>query len=289
MPLNVRTCSVLLVFVAACATTESNPRDPVADNPRIANLERAAALPWTDEGQCVVQEAYQPWEEVAARCIHTLDRRKVRLQDPERKCSVAAAGAVAVPVMVAACLLSQPLVVGAVIVIGTVVVAAAIKAELDEHARRRRADREAEASRQAERPGPTTQPSPEKGPSANRRSVPVPQPIPDPTEIPLARPKDKICDDETYDALSQRYKRLCKETGQMSCSRSSLGRRQYAELQCPEALERLAKQDACLKARLAIQRECFGSIDARHLVPLEEHARGVENCRQSVGEKCRQP
>lgn len=287
--MKVRTGSVLLVFVAACATTEPNPRDTVADNPRIANLERAAALPWTDEGQCVVQEASQPWEEVAARCIHALDRRKVRFQDPERKCSVAAVGAVAVPVMVATCLLAQPVVVGAVIVIGTVMVAAAVKAELDEHARRRRADREAEASRQAERPGPTTRPSPEKEPSANRGPVPVPQPIPDTAEIPFARPKDRICDDETYDALGHQYKRLCKESGPMSCSRSSLGRRQYAELQCPEAVERLAKQEACLHARLSIQRECFGSIDARHLVPLEEHARGVENCRQAVGEKCRSP
>lgn len=52
-----RTCSVLLVLLSSCATTGPSPNGSLAPNPRLANLQRAAALPWTDDGQCVVREA----------------------------------------------------------------------------------------------------------------------------------------------------------------------------------------------------------------------------------------
>jgi hypothetical protein len=55
-----RACSALLLRFLACVTTQPSPKEPVAPPPRIANLQRAAALPWEDDGRCVVQE-WTPW------------------------------------------------------------------------------------------------------------------------------------------------------------------------------------------------------------------------------------
>jgi hypothetical protein len=69
---------------------------------------------------------------VVERCFHALDTQRVEFHDPEQRCTVASAGAAAVPTLVGICLLTQPeLVVGAVVIIGVVVVAAAIKEELE--------------------------------------------------------------------------------------------------------------------------------------------------------------
>ena len=170
--MSLRTCGALLLLVSACATTEPGPRVPVEPSPRIANLERAAGLPWRDEGGCVVQEASHPWPLVVERCYHALDTRKVRFNDTERRCAVASAGAAAVPVMVGMCLLSQPyLAVGAVVVVGTVVVAAAIMAELEAHERQRRSRPDTEDSVATESPGPQAQLSSQE-PVANAQPRP---------------------------------------------------------------------------------------------------------------------
>lgn len=183
--MNLRTCSALLLFVCACATTEPRQREPVADSPRLANLQRAAQLPWLDEGQCVVQEAAQPMEVMMERCYHALDTRRVRFQDTEGVCSVASVGAAAVPAMVAICLLAQPVALGAVVVIGTVVVAAVIKEELEAHARWRRAHPEARASRPVAETQPTRQAEPEADPRpAPRRSPSSRDPLPPPPQPP---------------------------------------------------------------------------------------------------------
>jgi hypothetical protein len=162
----------LLLLLFACATTEPRLNAPMAHNPRIANLQRAAALPWRDEGQCVVQEASQPWPVVVERCFHALDTSRVRFNDTEGVCSVASAGALTVPAMVGICLLSQPyLVVGAVVVIGVVVAATVIAQELEEHQRMRRAHPEAEDSSEVTRSVPQAQRSPQE-PLANGRPRP---------------------------------------------------------------------------------------------------------------------
>jgi hypothetical protein len=103
---------------------------------RVANLKKAAALPWADNGHCVVQEASNEWPVLVERCFDALDSRKIRFQDPKRNCAVASADAAALEGLVGICILSQPeIVVGAVIIIGVVVVAAAIAEELEEKAR----------------------------------------------------------------------------------------------------------------------------------------------------------
>ncbi len=166
-----RSCSALLLLLMACATTPS-PRESVPLSRRIANLQRAAQYPWTDDGHCVVREASQPWDVAMERCFHVLDTRKIQFNDPERHCTVASAGAAAVPAVVALCLLSQPVVVGAVIVIGAVVVAVAIKEELDAYERRKRTAPVAEGSSGAGRPAHVTRPSREGELSANPRPGP---------------------------------------------------------------------------------------------------------------------
>ena len=56
-----RTFIILLLCVSACATSAPSPQEPAARDLRLDNLQRAATLPWTDGGRCVVQEASQPW------------------------------------------------------------------------------------------------------------------------------------------------------------------------------------------------------------------------------------
>ena len=95
-----RDCIVLLLLLSACATTEPSPRDSMPRSPRLANLQRAAKLPWKDEGWCVVREASQPWAEVVEQCFHALDTRKIRFRDTERRCPVASADAASLEIRV---------------------------------------------------------------------------------------------------------------------------------------------------------------------------------------------
>ncbi len=106
MPTHVRTSCALMLLLSACATTEPRPGEPETRNLRIANLERAAYLLWLGEGRCAVQEASQPWEAMMEKCYHVLERQRLRFRDTQGRCSVASAGAAAVPAMVALCLLA---------------------------------------------------------------------------------------------------------------------------------------------------------------------------------------
>jgi hypothetical protein len=174
-----RTCSALLLvvtlLVSACATTEPSRKDTVAGDPRIANLHRAATLPWRDGGRCVVQEASQPWPVLVERCFQALDHERIRFSDRTGRCTVASAGAAAMGLGI--CVLAAPqIVVGAVVIIGVVVVAAAIAEELDAYGRTRRAY--PEASREDAKPRPETGPATQE-PFANRR--------PDPKASPMGR------------------------------------------------------------------------------------------------------
>jgi len=133
----------------------------VAPDARLANLQRAAQYPWTDDGHCVVREASNEWPVLAERCYHALDRDRVKFRDVTGRCAVASAGAAAVGVGL--CVFVAPeIVVGAVIVIGVVVVAVAIKEELDTYERN--------AAR--ERAKPKTQTRPAKEQLANRTPKP---------------------------------------------------------------------------------------------------------------------
>jgi hypothetical protein len=130
-----RKCIALLILLSACATMDPSPGEPEALSPRLANLQRAARYPWTDDGQCVVREASKEWPILAERCFHALDRDRVRFRDVTGRCAVAYAGAAA-PAAVALCVFAAPeIVVGAVIVIGAVVVAAAIHEGIDAYQR----------------------------------------------------------------------------------------------------------------------------------------------------------
>ncbi len=116
-----RACIALLLYVSACATSAPSPGEPAARDPRLANLQQAATLPWTDGGRCAVQEASEPWPVLAERCFHALDHDRIEFHDTTGRCAVASAGAAAVGLGV--CVLAAPeLVVGAVIVAGVVVV-----------------------------------------------------------------------------------------------------------------------------------------------------------------------
>jgi hypothetical protein len=140
---------------------DPSPGALVAPNPRLANLQRAAQYPWTDDGHFVVREASNEWPILAERCYHALDHKRVKFRDVAGRCAVASTGAeVAV---VGLCVFAAPeIVIGAVIVIGTVVVAAAITEGLEAYERN--------ASR--ERARPTTQARLTKEPLAHRTPKP---------------------------------------------------------------------------------------------------------------------
>ncbi|MDY7229276.1 DUF6310 domain-containing protein [Hyalangium rubrum] len=179
-----RACIALLLVLSACASSTPSPKEPAVRSPRLANLQRAAALPWTDDGRCVAQEASQPWPVLAERCFHALDHDRIRFNDPTRRCAVASAGAAAVGIGI--CVLAAPeIIVGAVIVTGVVVVGVAIKEALDAYERG--------ASRERASPRPETE-SATREASASRRPKPEGSPLgrdgapPDPPDLePRAR------------------------------------------------------------------------------------------------------
>jgi hypothetical protein len=158
--MGLRTCSapLLLLLLSACATIAPSPGELEAPSPRLANLQRAALYPWTDNGQCVVREASNEWPLLAERCFHALERERVRFRDVTKSCAVAQADAAA-PAVVALCIFAAPeIVVGAVVVIGAVVVAAAIQEGIDAYQRH--------ASRERAEPKTQTRPSSEQEPVA---------------------------------------------------------------------------------------------------------------------------
>ncbi|MCK8498647.1 DUF6310 domain-containing protein [Myxococcus fulvus] len=158
--MRLRACAALLLLLSACATTEPSPRAAATRNPRVANLQRAAELPWVDGGRCVVREASNEWAVLVERCFHALDHDRLEFRDVTGRCSVASTGAAVLGLGV--CVLIAPeIIVGAVIVAGAVVVAAAISEELAAYRR---------ASRESARSEVQTQPI--KKPAANRKPVP---------------------------------------------------------------------------------------------------------------------
>ena len=145
----------LLFLLSACATSAPSPSGRLTRSPRIANLQRAATLPWRDGGHCVVQEASHPWSVLVERCFQALDHERIRFRDPTGRCAVASTGTAALGIGL--CVLAAPeIVVGAVIVAGVVVVGIAIKEALE-----------------AYESAPQTQPA-SREPSANRKPEPAP-------------------------------------------------------------------------------------------------------------------
>nr|WP_128795011.1 DUF6310 domain-containing protein [Corallococcus coralloides] len=139
-------CIALLLLLSACASSTPPPSVQGTRNPRLANLQRAARLPWTDGGRCVVREASQPWPVLVEQCYRALDHDRLEFHDTTGRCSVASAGAGAMGIGL--CVLVAPeIVVGAVIVLGVVVVAVAIQEELAAYELRHASPEEAGTSR----------------------------------------------------------------------------------------------------------------------------------------------
>jgi hypothetical protein len=182
--MSLRACIAMMFLLSACATAKPRPEESRAPDTRLANLQRAAALPWTDDGRCVVQYASGPWATVVERCFHALDTSRVRFQDTERRCPVASADAASLQMMVGMCLLVQPqLAVGVVVVIGAVVVAVAIHEQLKAYELRERQSRKP-------RPAPVTKPVAEPASQA-----PMEDPAPDPRTSPPRKDPPIFSDD----------------------------------------------------------------------------------------------
>lgn len=137
-----RALVVVMSLALGCATPRTAAH-PDADS-KLANLQRAARYPWTDDGACVVRESGGDWATLVNRCFRTLDRGRVRFVDHQGVCPVAQAGAITADEMaeiVGVCLMVQPeLAVGAVVVIGAIAVGALIAAEIESYQHQREAD-----------------------------------------------------------------------------------------------------------------------------------------------------
>src|SRR4051794_29936779 len=163
-----RTCAALLLLLSACATMGANPGKAVTPDRRISNLQRAATLPWVDDGRCAVREASGEWAVLVERCFHALDRGRIRFRDVTGKCHVAQAGEATMVLEMGLCILAGPEIAGAVIIIGSAaVVAYAIHEALEAY----------ERSSAPERVKPEVRAPPSSGnqPSANREPVPEPE------------------------------------------------------------------------------------------------------------------
>jgi hypothetical protein len=163
--MRLRACTALLLLISACATPAPSSKERVPRTPRLSNLRRAAALPWSDGGGCVIREASKPWPVLVERCFQALDHDRIRFNDPTRRCAVASAGTAALGIGL--CILAAPeIVVGTVIVIGVVVVGAALKEALDAYELRAGGPEGGETA-------PQTKPAPQEL-SASRRPKPEP-------------------------------------------------------------------------------------------------------------------
>ena len=141
-----RACIALLLVFSACATSTPTPGTHAPRTQRLINLERAAKLPWADDGRCAVREASQPWPVLVERCYRALDHDRIEFHDTPGRCTVASADAAAVGI--GFCVLAAPeIAVGAVIVLGVVVVGVAIKEALDAYELRHAYPEEAGTSR----------------------------------------------------------------------------------------------------------------------------------------------
>ncbi|RKG76623.1 hypothetical protein D7W82_35110 [Corallococcus sp. CA049B] len=141
-----RACIGLLLFLSACATSTPDSGTRGTRSQRRTHLQRAAKLPWTDGGRCVVREAAQFWPVLMEKCYRTLDHDRLEFHDTTGRCAVASADAAAVGI--GFCVLAAPeIAVGAVIVLGVVVVGVAIKEALDAYELRHAYPEEAGTSR----------------------------------------------------------------------------------------------------------------------------------------------
>ncbi|WP_375755498.1 DUF6310 domain-containing protein [Corallococcus exercitus] len=178
--MRLRACAALLLLLSACATSAPGPRERASRNPRFANLQRAATLPWTDGGRCVVREASQPWPVLVEKCYRILDHDRLEFHDTTGRCTVASADAAAVGL--GFCVLAAPeIAVGAVLVLGVVVVGVAIKEALDAYELRHAYPEEAGTSRGAKVSSREAEaqrkPKPEPEPAGQDWQPPVP-PVP---------------------------------------------------------------------------------------------------------------
>lgn len=173
--MRLRACIALLLFLSACATSALSPKEQASQSPRIANLQRAATLPWRDGGRCVVHAASQSWPVLAELCFQALDHDRVRFKDPTGKCAIASAGTAALGIGL--CVLAAPeIVVGTVIVAGVVVVGIAIKEALDAYELRGNGSEEEETVTQTKAAprDPSVNRKPKQEPSGQDWRPPVP-------------------------------------------------------------------------------------------------------------------
>ncbi|MBI4655164.1 MAG: hypothetical protein HY746_00300 [Elusimicrobia bacterium] len=90
--------------------------------------------------------------------------------------------------------------------------------------------------------------------------------------------KDYTCTKEEYEQLKQAVKTACKTPeSQRSCSKAQ---------DCDTLRNNVAKFQACINARVAINNRCHGGDDPGHKEAIKNELIGQKNCNDIIKEKC---
>ena len=94
------------------------------------------------------------------------------------------------------------------------------------------------------------------------------------------------CSDDELDKLQGLANSICKGRGQNTCSSSKVSARRLAKLRCSEVLRRQAHHEACLSARIEVQKRCFHRTDDGHQIAIDNRTDAVASCKELAEQQC---
>ena len=104
----------------------------------------------------------------------------------------------------------------------------------------------------------------------------------------VPRNANQTCANSRLDELESEMHRLCDESGKWSCSDAveKIGKKNQQLLDCPELLKRIQIGEACVKAQLDLQAECFGNKpDPVHAAKIQAYQAVLNLCKQKLNSR----
>jgi Domain of unknown function (DUF4157)/Novel toxin 16 len=112
-----------------------------------------------------------------------------------------------------------------------------------------------------------------------RAPTPAPTPAPVPAPRPTAPPKSNRCTDQEVDRLHEAMKKLCDKVRGCNMQNDT----------CATATAKVAAYNACLTARINLQKKCFQKGDPGyegHMQQIAQLYAGLRECEQVMMAKC---
>lgn len=104
----------------------------------------------------------------------------------------------------------------------------------------------------------------------------------------VPRNANQTCANSRLDKLESEMHRLCDESGKWSCSDAveKIGKENQRLLDCPELLKRIQIGEACVKAQLDLQAECFANKpDPVHAAKIQAYQAVLNLCKQKLNSR----